>query len=406
VRILFIVQRYGAEVAGGSEAACRSVAERLAEFGHEVEVATSRARSYVDWADHYPEGATTINGVTVNRFSVRAPRVDRTFAPIHHRAMHDRRLPLHAETDWLRLQGPDLPDLLPWVRANAERFDVAVLFTYLYPTTALTLPAIAALLPTVIVPTAHDEPPMEMRVFDEPVRSADAMVCLTPEELEVLRRRFRFDPEVEVIGLGVDVHPVADASRFRAKYGLGELPYLLFLGRLDPGKGSDELYRYFVEFRRTHPHLLKLVIVGEPVSMPAPHPDVIITGFVDEQTKLDATAGAMLFVQPSYFESFSLALCEAWVVRVPALVQGHCEVLVGQARRSGGGIPYTSYAEFSAAVEHLFDDEPLRRQMGENGRQYVLDNYQWGDLNHRWERFLGSVIHRHSARQRTNTTVT
>jgi glycosyltransferase involved in cell wall biosynthesis len=371
VRILFIVQRYGAEVAGGSEAACRSVAERLAEFGHEVEVATSRARSYVDWADHYPEGATTINGVTVNRFSVRAPRVDRTFAPIHHRAMHDRRLPLHAETDWLRLQGPDLPDLLPWVRANAERFDVAVLFTYLYP-----------------------------------VRSAEAMVCLTPEELEVLRRRFRFDPEVEVIGLGVDVHPVADASRFRAKYGLGELPYLLFLGRLDPGKGSDELYRYFVEFRRTHPHLLKLVIVGEPVSMPAPHPDVIITGFVDEQTKLDATAGAMLFVQPSYFESFSLALCEAWVVRVPALVQGHCEVLVGQARRSGGGIPYTSYAEFSAAVEHLFDDEPLRRQMGENGRQYVLDNYQWGDLNHRWERFLGSVIHRHSARQRTNTTVT
>jgi glycosyltransferase involved in cell wall biosynthesis len=392
VKILFIVQRYGAEVAGGSEAACRSVAERLAAFGHDVEVATSRARSYVDWADHYPAGAEVINGVVVNRFSVRAPRVDRTFAPIHHRAMYDRRLPLTAEQDWLRIQGPDLPDLLPWVRANAARFDVAVLFTYLYPTTALTLPDIAALLPTVIVPTAHDEPPMEMRIFDEPVRSADAMVCLTPEELEVLKRRFRCQPNVEVIGLGVDVHPVADASRFRAAHGLGDLPYLLFLGRLDPGKGSDELYRYFVELRRTHGLAMKLVIVGEPVSRPEPHPDVIVTGFVDEQTKLDATAGATIFIQPSYFESFSLALCEAWVMRVPALVQGRCEVLAGQARRSGGAMPYTSYAEFETGVKRLLDDEALRRQMGEAGRQYVLDNYQWHDLTHRWERFLGSVV--------------
>jgi glycosyltransferase involved in cell wall biosynthesis len=201
------------------------------------------------------------------------------------------------------------------------------------------------------------------------------------------------------------VHPVADASRFRAAFGLGELPYLLFLGRLDPGKGSDELYRYFVQFRRNYGHPLKLVIVGEPVSLPEPHPDVIITGFVDEQTKLDATAGATVFIQPSYFESFSLALCEAWVMRVPTLVQGRCEVLAGQARRSGGAMPYTSYAEFSAGVERLLGDEALRRQMGEDGRSYVLDNYQWGDLTHRWERFLGAVIHRHSASQRTNTTV-
>jgi Glycosyltransferase len=73
---------------------------------------------------------------------------------------------------------------------------------------------------------------------------------------------------------------------------------------------------------------------------------VVVTGFIDEAGKQSALAGAAALVQPSYFESFSMVLTEAWAHRRPALVQGHCAVLDGQARRSGGGIPYRSYAEF------------------------------------------------------------
>ena len=38
MRLAFVVQRYGAEVAGGAEALCRSTARALAERGDEVEV--------------------------------------------------------------------------------------------------------------------------------------------------------------------------------------------------------------------------------------------------------------------------------------------------------------------------------------------------------------------------------
>lgn len=392
MRLLFCVQRYGVDVAGGSEAACRAVAERLAARGHEVHVITSRARSYVDWADHYPAGREVLAGVSVHRLSVRDIRRHEQFAPLHGRMITQPLAPLFVQRDWLRIQGPDLPGLTPWLDAHAGEFDAAIFFTYLYPTTAFGLPIAARHCPTVLVPTAHDEPMLQFRVFDQAVRRADGIVCLTPEELELIERRFRFTPRAEVIGLGLDPDVHADPRRFRDRFGLDDRPYVLFLGRVDPGKGSDEVVRYFSEYQRRTPSDLRLVIVGEPVTRPEPRDDIVVTGFVDEQTKLDAIAGSTVLVQPSYFESFSLALCEGWLAEKPALVQGRCAVLTGQSARSGGGIPYRSFAEFAEGLTRLLADAPLREAMGRAGRQYVVEQYAWEHVLDRYEAFIADVV--------------
>jgi hypothetical protein len=67
VKIAFVIQRYGAEVLGGSEHLCRLVAERLSG-NHDVDVLTSCARDYVTWRNEYPEGADRIRGVYLGRF--------------------------------------------------------------------------------------------------------------------------------------------------------------------------------------------------------------------------------------------------------------------------------------------------------------------------------------------------
>jgi glycosyltransferase involved in cell wall biosynthesis len=394
MRVLFVVQRYGAEVAGGAERACREYAEHLAAMGVDVEVVTSCARSYVDWANVYEPGETEIGGVRVHRLPVGRARADRTFGPLNGRVMGNHwPTALTLQHTWARVQGPVLPDLEGWLDEHHTRFDVVSCFTYLYWPTHMALRHLAGRVPTVLHPLAHDEPALEMRQFDLMVRWADGLSFLTPEERSLVERRFGVHRPSLVAGIGVDPGLTGDGERFRARFGLGGDPYLLYLGRIDPSKGAKELLGYVRAFRSRHDRPLRLVAVGEQVT-DLVDDGVVCTGFVDEQTKLDAIAGCLALAQPSYYESFSIVLVEAWSLGRPAIVQGHCAVLDGQARRSGGAIPYDGYEEWEAAVELLLDDPALGASLGAAGARYVEANYRWSDIAERYRAFLAEVVSR------------
>src|SRR5947209_2068703 len=131
MRLLFGVQRYGREVFGGAEAACREVATRLAGRGHDVEVVTSCALSYYDWANHFPEGEQEIEGVKVHRLPVRRPRDHELFNGLQLRMFHPQRwMAGYLQREWIREQGPWVPDLSAWLADHARAFDVAIFFTY------------------------------------------------------------------------------------------------------------------------------------------------------------------------------------------------------------------------------------------------------------------------------------
>lgn len=392
MRLLYVVQRYGHEVAGGAELHCRQFATRMAGRGHAVEVLTSCALSYVDWANHYPEGTSEIEGVRVHRLPVAHAREHKFFGPLHGRVLWGKKpVPLYLQHEWMRMQGPLVPGIQPWLRERARDYDVVVFITYLYYTTWAGLSVTAGSVPTLLHATAHDEPMLSLPLFDTTFRHPSAFAFLVQEERELIEARFGGPRPGSVVGIGFDLDAVGDADRFRRRYELGDDPYLLFVGRVDPAKGSGELFDYFATYKRRNPGPLRLVVVGEPILPPAPHPDVVVTGFVDESVKHDAYEGALALVQPSYFESFSMVLTEAWVHRTPALVQGHCDVLVGQSLRSNGGLPYHGFEEFEAAVQLLAEQPEVGRALGRQGRRYVEANYQWDVVLDRYTELLRSV---------------
>lgn len=401
LNLLFVVQRYGAEVAGGAEAACREVAERLAARGHRVEVATTCARSYVTWDDHYPPGTTELAGVTVHRFPVDHPRNPDLFGPLSARVLvGEGPVPYHLQLAWVEQQGPRCSRLLEFLDAEAGRFDVAVFFTYLYWTTWAGTCVAARHVPTVIATTAHDERPFHLPVFDTSMRAADGFLCLTPEEAALVEGKVgRYRP-IGVPGLGVDLEVVGEPARFRARYGLGERPYLLFLGRVDPHKGATELVAHFLAYKERNENDLALVVVGEEITQVPDHPDIVAAGFVAEATKHDALSGMLALALPSYYESFSMVLCEAWSHSRPALVQGLCQTLVGQAQRSGGAIPYVGFGQFEVAVGELLDHPEVADGLGRQGRAYVEEHYDWPNVLALYEDFLWA---RRSGQRRRRT---
>lgn len=390
MKILYSVHRYGAEVVGGAETACRLFAEQLVNRGHEVDVLTSCALSYVDWADAFEPGKSTLNGVRVHRLPVVQPRDPVSFSGLHAEIMKD---PAHCsfseQRRWLREMGPVLKGHSRQLLELSEQIDIAVFMTYMYPTTAFGVPVLAGRVPVSVQPTLHDEPPAYVPWYRSLIRAADSLLFLTPEEEQIAHRLFGAGSPSVVTGIGIDsVVAPFDEGNFRSRHGLGDDPYLIYVGRIDTFKGVSELMRYFVEFKGRNPSNLRLVLAGERVMEIPEVSDIRYVGFLDETEKMSAISGSVALVQPSPFESFSIVLCESWQLGKPTLVQGHSNVLRGQCGRSEGGLPYDGFAEFEVCLSLLLNNPALAAELGANGRRYVEQMYTWRAVMDRMEEGL------------------
>jgi glycosyltransferase involved in cell wall biosynthesis len=120
-------------------------------------------------------------------------------------------------------------------------------------------------------------------------------------------------------------------------------------------------------------------------------PHIRYAGFVSEDLKRSALAGATVLLMPSPYESLSLVTLEAWRAGIPVLVNGDCDVLKHQCRRAQGGLWYQCADEFREAFSLLVEDPGLRVALGENGRAYVQRNHRWDAVIDKYQRILEEV---------------
>ena len=374
-KICFVVQRYGIEVNGGAELLTRQFAEKMT-CGYDVHVFTSKAVDYMTWADEYDKDEEEINGVTVHRFSVAAPRVQKDFDAINGKFLSAGLTP-EEEAEWLKEQGPYVPDLIEAIKDNKDTYDVFLFCTYLYYTTVMGVREVAG--KSIVLPFAHDEPFLRMKIYNPVFKTPAAFLFETDEERRLIRSRYNnYKIPFKFGGAGVDLPEDVSGDRFKTKYGLGD--YLIYVGRIDEGKNCPELFDFFSRFKKDHPSDLKLILLGKPVINIPEDKDILSLGFVSDQDKFDGIAGAELLVLPSKFESLSIVVLEALSLKIPVLVNSECAVLKGHCDKSGGGFGYKSYSEFETHLQQLLKDDALRHEMGIKGSEYVERCFNWDTI--------------------------
>ncbi len=391
MKVAFATPRYGPEVMGGAETAARQLAEHLvSDVGWEVDVFSTCTLDHVTWEDTLPPGNSTLNGVNVHRFrSLHGRKPD--FYGLDGRLRITPGAATRSEAKrWVELNGPVNPDLVEaLVSCDAQ---VVAFYPYLYYPTVEGIRRVRV--PAVLHPAAHDEPALYLSVFRGTFAGADAICYHTVAERRLLQRIHRVaDRPQTVLGLGVNEATPRCRSGGEV-LGIPDRPYVVSVGRVDDHKGSSMLAAFFDMYKRRNPGPLALAMVGPVSAKIKPHPDIVITGVVDEVDKWDVIRDAQLSISPSALESFSLVVLESWVESVPVMVNATCDPTREHCERSGGGAWFGSYLEFEAILTKLLTDERARSVMGRLGKDYVDANYQWPVLIDRYARFLERTVDR------------
>lgn len=392
MKLAFVVQRYGADIAGGSELHCRDLAQRLAPR-HDITVLTSCARDYVSWENELPAGESTDGPVRVIRFAVSRPRRLHEFSSLSDEVFEGG-APRERQEAWFRENGPQVPELLEHLRQYGRNYDAVLFWTFRYYQSFFGVPLVRDR--AVLLPTAEDDPAVHLDITEEFFKTPAGYLFLTPEEQALVSARAgrTLEPSA-VIGTGLEpTRPSPDRHQLRS---LG-IPdnYMLYLGRVDRNKGCETLLEYFQEYASMSPTssmsvAMTLVLAG-PVKLQIPRHDKIrALGYVSDDLRAALLAHARLLVVPSPYESLGIALLEGWNHGIPALVNARCQVLKEQVRRANGGLHYRSFSEFCEALDYLASHPHQRRALGKQGLDFVEREYRWETVLPRVERVLKTL---------------
>jgi glycosyltransferase involved in cell wall biosynthesis len=248
--------------------------------------------------------------------------------------------------------------------------------------------------------------PLELRGYPEQVRrfflrameGFDAIVVSTRLALEeLIHHGFH--------GRAFQVYPYVDPSehrrappgavrRFREAHALGDRPYLLSVGRMDPVKRQDLLLKAFARVHRRFPEH-RLVLVGggsfstslsETLDRPSKNEiwssriralirserladSVVITGGIPHEELGAAFDGAVGLVHPAPWEGFGLVGVEAWIHGLPVVVSrgaGVAELVTDGV--NGFTVTPGSVSGLASGMAGLLANPERAERMGDAGR--------------------------------------
>ncbi|MEK7473206.1 MAG: glycosyltransferase family 4 protein [Patescibacteria group bacterium] len=180
----------------------------------------------------------------------------------------------------------------------------------------------------------------------------------------------------------IDVIPIAtDVSRFSSLDRSRAMPnQILCISRLEAEKGIGVLLSAFAILHEKHPEA-SLVIVGDGSERKTLeklarsfhiNDAVLFAGASDDVATYVSRAG--VYVQPSYFEGWGLAVIEAAAAGLPIVMTDvGCAGEVIKHEESGLVVPPGNAHALADALGRVLNDEALRRALGEAARRAIAN---------------------------------
>ena len=219
------------------------------------------------------------------------------------------------------------------------------------------------------------------------IRNADVHIAIAPTEIEQFGEYGVPAERVSVIPNGIDAASFdpADPLPFRARHGLGDLPLILFMGRLNSIKGPDLLLDAFVQIAGRFPSY-QLVFAGPNEGMEATLREfaqnhgvgdrVRFLGYIGGDEKTAAYRSATLLAIPSRKEAMSIVVLEGGAAGIPVLLTDQCGF--DDVERIGGG--RVVKAEAAAIAGGLVAMLSAAQELPESGRklrELVRRDFTW-----------------------------
>lgn len=299
--------------------------------------------------------------------------------------------------------------LLRWLSQNVHHYDIVHIHALFSPlsTAAATLCRWHRV-PYILRPLGTLDP-LDLRKkqrikalygqwLERPNLAGAAAVHFTSAEEARISERFGVQTHDIVIPLGVQL-PEADAestlaggisvSEPRAGGDRPSEPILLFMSRIDPKKGFDllipaldQLAAEGVPFR--------LVVAGSNPQDPEYEARTLATlrnrswgdrvetvGFVSGATKRAWLDRADVFVLPSYYENFGIAVAEAMAAGVPVAISKGIHIWPAVVESGGGWVCDCTVDSVAAMLRTALSDRTDCRHRGDRAQRYAHEHYSW-----------------------------
>ncbi|MDX2116486.1 MAG: glycosyltransferase [Planctomycetota bacterium] len=228
-----------------------------------------------------------------------------------------------------------------------------------------------------------------------------AAVHLTAQfELEQARKHFPAGKGIVVPNL-LDLTPFQtlpgpDRARARFPQLAGPSPTLLFLSRIHVKKGLEPLLRA-VRLLADRGRPVNLIIAGsgEPAYVDSVkrlaaelgiQDRAAFVGQVVDQDKLSLYEAADLFVLPTSQENFGFVFVEALACRTPVVTTRGVDIWPELEASGGAVIAPADETPLADTLSTLLDRPDRLDQMGHNGRQWVFQSLDPGNVIQQFER--------------------